>query len=162
VRLDTRLMQGVSSATSRREFLKRTAGWGAAAGLSLAGLEGAFATQQALADPACTRTENNLDHCTDDCTKSFCSGCNGSENADGCPAGYNVTADCGYDTAPIGCWCTTYSCVLRGGSYFRCRRTCCDCKNANGAKCTCRGTWSCTTKCGTAAWAADGFITIPA
>lgn len=90
---------------------------------------------------------------------SFCSGCNGSENADGCPSGYDADLTCAY--VETGCWCAKNCCVRRAdGTYQRRRRTCCDCTNNSDVtdRCMCRGKKQWGSLCNQSQWQLDGLI----
>jgi hypothetical protein len=160
--IDERLGRRMATSVSRRTFMRYLVTWGGATGAALSGLGPLLRTSAAWAVPSCSQvTSSSVCDCTHSCTTNYCSGCNGGEQSDGCPGGYNQTSACGYP-AP-SCWCSKICCVQIGSTFQRRRRLCCDCKNANNANdlCTCRGPWQYLGKCGTAQWTADGSIVAP-
>jgi hypothetical protein len=157
VSLDKLFVDRVHGAVSRRQFLKRTVGWGTAMGFALSGASSILNASPAWAVSCTGLRGSGLNQCTHDCTGSYCSGCCGSEGTNGCPSGYSQYTGCGYSNP--ACWCTNTVCVSCGGVYEKRHRVCCDCRNNNtGATCTCCNAYTYLGKCGTSQWVADGSI----
>ena len=155
--IEQRVTHRVVQAVSRRRFLRRSVGWGVAAGFAMSGASALLTTVPARAISCSETDDSNNDACSCTTCGTFCSGCNGSEDADGCPSGYNPDRMCTYPDT--GCWCTKNCCVKRtDGSYQRRRRTCCDCMSGGTDFCTCRGQKQWGASCNEQQWQLDGLI----
>lgn len=126
-----RFAEGVARVTDRRQFIARTAGTLAGAGMMLAA--GTWRPSAARASHNCVN-RSTYPSCPGIGTMGFCpsQGCNNSKcrKEAGC-----ITYAATYAN---GCWCSAhrcYGCGGRGGycGYYRC----CDCK-CSGRACSCR------------------------